>query len=204
MLMRKHGRHVVVAVFVSAILALGLSGCALSTGSQARVDAIERKSVEPLGDDEQIQLARALNLARSQQYGPAMQVLQGIQKARPGVGLVDARMGWVLQQQGRDDEAKAAYRHALEKDPSEAMAANNLALMLQSEGRFNEARDLFEAGLQAHPDAPELHYNLAVLAELYLLDLPLALEHYRRYQELTDGREKEVAGWIADLERRVN
>jgi len=42
-----------------------------------------------------------------------------------------------------------------------------------------------------------------VIAELYLLDLQTALEHYNRYRQLTDKEDQQVAGWIADLERRL-
>lgn len=202
--MQKPGKLPLLPLFVALAFTLSLAGCASLFGDGQGRAFGEREPVAPLNAEQQMQLARALNLTRGEQYGAALEVLQAVQAARPEVGLIDARMGWVLQQQGRGIEAQAAYRRALEKAPREPMATNNLALILQSEGEFAEARELFEAGLKDHPDAPELHYNLAVLAELYLLDLPLALEHYRRYQALTNGREKQVTGWIADLERRVN
>lgn len=192
-----------VLVFLLAVV-LGLAGCASTPGDGENSQAIERKPVEPLSPEQEVELARALNLVRSQQYAGAIDILQGLQAQRPAMGLIDARIGWVLQQQGRQEEAEAAYRRALEKAPGEPMAANNLALIRQKHGDFDQAKQFFAAGLRAHPDTPALHYNLAVLAELYLLDLPLALKHYRRFQALTDGREEQVAGWIADLERRVN
>lgn len=192
-----------VLVFLLAVV-LGLAGCASTPGDGENSQAIERKPVEPLSPEQEVELARALNFVRSQQYAGAIDILQGLQAQRPAMGRIDARIGWVLQQQGRQEEAEAAYRRALEKAPGEPMACNNLALIRQKHGDFDQAKQFFAAGLRAHPDTPALHYNLAVLAELYLLDLPLALKHYRRFQALTDGREEQVAGWIADLERRVN
>lgn len=114
-----------------------------------------------------------------------------------------ARQAWQAQQQGNTDEALAQYRQAFSLDPRNAMTANNLALLLREQGRFSEAVSMLRKGLEHSPDTEELHYNLAVISELYLLDLDTALRHYRRYRELADAEGKQVAGWIADLERRV-
>ena len=89
-------------------------------------------------------------------------------------------------------------------NPGNALTANNLALLLREQGRFEEAVTVLETGLSHSPVTAELHYNLAVISELYLLDLDGALTHYRRYRELADTEEKRVAGWIADLERRLD
>ncbi len=83
------------------------------------------------------------------------------------------------------------------------VAMNNQALTLREQGQFREAARLLSSGIELAPHTPELHYNLAVICELYLFDLNTALEHYRRYRALTDSEDKLVAGWIADLERRL-
>ncbi|MCR8915857.1 tetratricopeptide repeat protein [Marinobacter panjinensis] len=114
-----------------------------------------------------------------------------------------ARQAWQAQQQGNTEEALARYRQAFSLDPRNAMTANNLALLLREQGRFGEAASMLRKGLEHSPDTEELHYNLAIISELYLLDLDTALRHYRRYSELADAEGKQVAGWIADLERRV-
>lgn len=114
-----------------------------------------------------------------------------------------ARQAWQLQQQGNTDDALIQYRQAFSLNPGNAMTANNLALLLREQGRFGEAVSILRKGLAHSPDTEELHYNLAVISELYLLDLDTALRHYRRYRDLADAEGKQVAGWIADLERRV-
>lgn len=85
----------------------------------------------------------------------------------------------------------------------DVVAINNQALSLKERDRFREAAKLLRSGIEASPATPELHYNLAVISELYLLDLKAALLHYRRYRELSGTEDKRVAGWIADLERRL-
>ena len=115
-----------------------------------------------------------------------------------------ARQAWEAHQQGRKKEALERYREAFDMNPGNALTANNLALLLREQGRFEEAVTVLETGLSHSPVTAELHYNLAVISELYLLDLDGALTHYRRYRELAGTEEKQVAGWIADLERRLD
>jgi len=111
--------------------------------------------------------------------------------------------GRVAFEEGRKGAAVNAWQKAVELDPTRAVTVNNLALVLKDQYRFAEAARLLELGISHSPDVAELHFNLAVIAELYLLDLQTALEHYNRYRQLTDKEDQQVAGWIADLERRL-
>ena len=111
--------------------------------------------------------------------------------------------GRVAFEEGRKGAAVDAWQKAVELDPTRAVTVNNLALVLKDQYQFAEAARLLELGISHSPDVAELHFNLAVIAELYLLDLQTALEHYNRYRQLTDKEDQQVAGWIADLERRL-
>ena len=115
-----------------------------------------------------------------------------------------ARQAWEAHQHGRKKDALDRYREAFDMNPGNALTANNLALLLRERGRFEEAVTVLSKGLSHSPDTAELHYNLAVISELYLLDLDGALTHYCRYRELAGTEDKQVAGWIADLERRLD
>ncbi len=134
----------------------------------------------------------------------AAELLRPLYDQRPDSALVTSRLGWVLQQQGDRAGAMELYQKAIEQDPAEVLAVNNLALLMQQEGRFRAARDLLQAAIDRGTDDPRLHYNLAVLSEIYLLDYPAALLHYRRYRQLAGAESEVVAGWIRDLERRAD
>lgn len=122
----------------------------------------------------------------------------------PQQALVYAQEGAAAYEQGDLLSAIDAWQLAVELNPSDAVTHNNLALLLKQKHRFNEAAILLETGLESSPNVAELHYNLAVISELYLLDLNKALTHYQRYQSLSGDEDKKIKGWIADLERRLN
>lgn len=105
--------------------------------------------------------------------------------------------------QGRKEAAVEAWQKAVALDPANSVVVNNLALLIKEQHRFEEAAELLREGIRHSPSVAELHYNLAVISELYLLDLETALRHYNRYRELAAQEDESVAGWIADLERRL-
>lgn len=124
--------------------------------------------------------------------------------ANPELARKFAREGQQAHQQGRRRAAEEAWQQAFELNPEDPVVVNNLALLLKEDKRFAEAASLLEQGLRYSPDVAELHYNLAVISELYLLNLEKALVHYQRYREISGAEDQAVAGWIADLERRLD
>ncbi|MFC7295662.1 tetratricopeptide repeat protein [Marinobacter aromaticivorans] len=125
------------------------------------------------------------------------------QTPAPEQALVYSRQGAAAYEQGNTAAAIEAWEKAVELNPGDAAVCNNLALLLKQRKRFNTAASVLQACLQSSREVPELHYNFAVISELYLLDLQQALDHYQRYQSLSPGEDKQVSGWIADLERRL-
>lgn len=121
----------------------------------------------------------------------------------PDRASVLARRGDLDWQAGREDAAIDAWQQAVALNPQDAVAVNNLALALAERHRYAEAARLLDDGIRHSPGVPDLHYNLAVLCELYLLQLDCALVHYRAYLDLTGDDAPDVSGWVADLERRL-
>ncbi|WP_227713970.1 tetratricopeptide repeat protein [Marinobacter sp. 1-4A] len=122
----------------------------------------------------------------------------------PQQALVFVQQGSLAYEQGDISGAIEAWQRAVELNHNDAATLNNLALLLKQKHRFKEAADLLETGIKQSPNVADLHYNLAVIAELYLLELDRALTHYKRYQALSANEDKKVTGWIADLERRLD
>ncbi len=196
-------------VFVAVALGLLLVGCASAPKTSlpdAQQAQQKRQAVqsEPLTAEQEQTMARAEAAMASGQWEQASRLFQSLRSVRPNHSEIHANLGWISRQQGNSDLALSSYRKAFDLNPQDAVSANNLSLLLREKGRFKEAVAVLKEGLEYSPGTAELHYNLAVIAELYLLDLRTALEHYKAYQAITKEDEQQVAGWIADLERRTN
>jgi len=62
-------------------------------------------------------------------------------------------LGYVLAQQGREDEAIAEFRKAIEVDPKFTPAYNNLAGALEEQGKFEDAAEYYRRSLAEKPSA---------------------------------------------------
>ncbi len=69
-------------------------------------------------------------------------------------------LGNALTDQGKLDEAVAAYRKALELKPDYAEAHNNLGLALMNQGKLDEAVTAYRKALELEPDHANAHNNL--------------------------------------------
>jgi Flp pilus assembly protein TadD len=94
---------------------------------------------------------------------------------------------WVAEQQGRTDQASAAYKKALEAEPGQVAATLNLARLRRLEERFVDGEQLIRQALGKHDGDPRLLVGLASL---------LRLE--RRFDEAEDLVRKALAGRAED------
>src|SRR5690554_8076752 len=79
-----------------------------------------------------------------------------------------ARQGMLAHQQGQTSVAIEALQKAVALDPTDAAAANNLALLLKQQNRFEDRKSVVRTAIQGSPDVADLHYNLAVISDIYL------------------------------------
>jgi len=83
------------------------------------------------------------------------------------------------EQEGTFDTAEAAYRRAIELDPTLANAFTNLGNLMVRRERIEEARKLYQHALALDPEQPEAHYNAGFLA-FDCGDIPAAVESFGR------------------------
>jgi tetratricopeptide (TPR) repeat protein len=112
-------------------------------------------------------------------------------------------MAAILLKQEKYAEAEKQLRDALAINAKNPYANNLLGIALREQGKFKEAKAAYEAALTLDPNYAKAHFNLGVLADLYMQDLPTALGHYERYQGLQSKPDPAVATWIVDLQKRT-
>jgi tetratricopeptide (TPR) repeat protein len=67
------------------------------------------------------------------------------------------------EEEGTYEAAEAAYRRAIELDPSLANALTNLGNLMFKRDRLTEAEQLYVRALKIDPEQPEAYYNLGFL-----------------------------------------
>ena len=217
-------------VALSMSLALAMSGCATNTGggldgtaegntskyegqkeggAAADSDAVHippvphDPQVEKIAQQARAEYARALQTRMAGNNTQALVMFQSLAERYPQLSGPSLNVGLIHMQQKHYPEAEAAFRQSLAVNGANPYAHNGLGLALREQGKFREARTHYEQALTLDPKYARAHFNLAVLGELYLQDLNLALTHFRAYQNLQKQADTNVANWIVDLENRA-
>lgn len=102
------------------------------------------------------------------------------------------------------EAAAAAFDEMMAKGARSPASLNHYAIYLREQWLLEDAEKVYLQALVAAPNDAMTHYNLGILYDIYLGKTELALQHYRKYQQVLDEPDKRVGGWIKDLERREN
>lgn len=95
------------------------------------------------------------------------------------------------------------YAKAIEISPLNVNAYLRLAKAQRLQGHFLHAQNTYATALSVWPDFPEAHLNLAVLYDVYLNHPLRAQKHMEAYQFLTASSNKEVSGWLLEIQQRT-
>jgi Flp pilus assembly protein TadD len=144
----------------------------------------------------------ALRLLAQQQYEQGIALLVKVTESTPAAIAPHIDLGIAYGRSGNLDRAEASLGNALAINPDHPIANNELGMVYRRKGRFADARASYEKALAVYPSFHFAHRNLAILCDLYLMDLGCALTHYEAYSQAVPG-DQEAVKWIADLRNRT-
>jgi len=144
----------------------------------------------------------AVRVLNDEQYEPAIALLVKLTEQATALTAAHIDLGIAYARTGDLDHAEASLNKALELDPKQPAAYNELGMVQRRKGQFAKARTSYEAALAQSADFQYAHRNLAIVCDLYLGDYTCAMEHYEAYTRIVPD-DAEVVKWIADLHNRA-
>jgi tetratricopeptide (TPR) repeat protein len=146
--------------------------------------------------------ADALKLMKTGRTADAELSFKQIATTYPQFAGPEVNLGLLYLQGAHLPEAETAFKAALERNPAHAVAGNELGIVQRKRGKFTEAEATYQRTIAAQPDYAPTYLNLGMLYDLYLAEPQKALEQYAHYLQLA-GDNKQVAGWMVELKKRV-
>ena len=140
---------------------------------------------------------------QNQRFADAELLLLELTAREPELSGPWANLGTVYLALDDPRAARVAFQRAVEINPDNCAAHNEMGVMSRQIGDFITAEANYLACVERVPDFREAYLNLGILYELYLGKLPEALAAYRTYQSLLEAPDRRVEGWVMDLERRL-
>ena len=160
--------------------------------------AVEKVAQQAMGE-----YARALQTRMAGNDQQALVMFQSLAERYPQLSGPRLNVALIYMQKEDWEKADQAFRDCLTVNDANPYCHNGLGLALREQGKFDDSRMHYQRALSLDPKYARAHFNLAVLGELYLQDLNLALTHFQAYQNLQKQPDTNVANWIADLKNRA-
>ena len=139
----------------------------------------------------------------NKQWPQAEKLLLQLTAQAPTLSGAFLNLGMVYQAQENFEKAEAAFNQAITANKNNLDAYNQFAIFKRERGDFVAAESLYKQALVVWPFHPVSHKNIGILYDLYMGKPEQAVQHYQAYQQLLSEPDKEVNGWIVDLERRL-
>ena len=191
----------------AALLACACAGAALAAKHPPKVEIVPdatgftiTQEIRVSGDV-RAEYDQAQRLLAQQPSAPAISLLVGVTESAPGAIAPHIDLGIAYARAGDLDRAEESLGKALAINPDHPVANNELGIVYRRKGRFAESRAAYEKALAISPSFHFAHRNLAILCDLYLMDLGCALAHYEAYNRAVPD-DKDAVKWIADLKAR--
>jgi len=145
----------------------------------------------------------AMGLLREEKYEAGIALLVKVTEQLPALVQAHVNLGIAYANTGDLDQAESSLHTALELDPKQAAAYNELGLVQRRKKEFKQARASYEAALSQSADFQNAHRNLAILCDVYLGDYACAQKHYEAYSRIVPD-DAVAAKWVADLRNRTS
>lgn len=145
----------------------------------------------------------ALKLLKNKRYKKAYAAFEKIRIAAPEFSGPLVNQGIILTQLKKYKASEKTLLAAIKVNPDNPLTFNLLGISYRYQGKFKQAKQAYNNALLLDNFYSKAHFNLAVLAELYLQDYHLALHHFKQYQATLVKPDKSVKRWIKDISRRL-
>ncbi len=149
------------------------------------------------------EFARATAAMDAKQWKQAEGLLLLMTETYPKLSGPHVNLGICRYHQQNLEGAEAALNSARELNAANMDAYTWLGTLYREQGRFADAEQIYLAALEVWPHHPESHRNLGILYDLYMGRFEQALQHYKLLQQLSTEEDRQVKGWVMDLERRL-
>lgn len=187
--MFKHYTELLLVMFL-----LLQAGCSSMPGE--RESTTQLQAITPLLQADYLE---AIALMQEHDWLAAQQRLLPITTSHPQLSGPWLNLGITQLQLGDGSAAVVAFNRALDANPGNIEACNQLGILHRRAGHLDEARRYYEAALLHDPDYADAHWNLGILHDQYLSNPEQALQHYERYQTITGTADPQLQAWIDEL-----
>lgn len=129
--------------------------------------------------------------------------LKAIMDKYPDLSGAAYNLAVLEKKKGNLPSAREYLDKAVARNPNNLNARNLRALIYRDEGNFADAEKEYLEIIKLWGGYLTAYKNIGILYDLYMGRTAEALPYYKKYNSLIPQPDKQVTGWIVDIERRM-
>ena len=186
---------------LTIMLIVTLTSCAQETyrasASDSQPDVAQSKSVSTSDRDAYRQALTALN---NNELDKAQDLFDQFTNRKPGLAGGYSNLALIYYKKAEFEHSMQQVNRAIELNPNQVQALNIRAQLYIRQGKIQEAKDDYLKAVELKPDYINAQYNLALLYDVYLQEIALAIKHYKIYLSLIKEPDTITKDWVTHLE----
>jgi tetratricopeptide (TPR) repeat protein len=179
------------------ICLLLLNACQSTGQKPSRQDNKKTSGVESLTEPQRALYQQALADLEQQKPQQAERALAQLARERGDLAEPWLNLALSQYQQKHWDESAKTTAALLTRFADLPQAHNLAGLLAVEKGEFSKAQEHYTKALQLNPDYPNALYNMALLQDVYLQNIPSAVNYYSQY--LRHVEDEATKAWLEQL-----
>ena len=185
---------------ITLLTALLLSGCATHEDKTKHLSEQDiNKALKETSESDIQEYRNALSLLANGKLDKAESALVSFSEDHPELAGPWANLALINIKNNKLEKAEKLLEAALQRNPKMPQAFNLMGFIEKNRGNIIKARVLYTKAIEMKGNYAIAHYNLALLYDIYIQDIPKAIIHYQKYMRLTKNKDKNTAEWLNQL-----
>ncbi len=147
---------------------------------------------------------KALTALNNQDLDKAQQLFNQFIRNKPDLAGAYSNLALIHFKKNELAKSLKQVNKALKLNPDQAPALNIRAQLYIKEGKIHEAKEDYLKAIKINPQYTNAQYNLALLYDVYLQEIALAIKHYKVYLSLLKKPDTKTEEWITHLKGALN
>lgn len=187
-------------LFIIIALVLQLSCTPSTTKPIASDTLIESTETITASKDDRDQYREALTALNNNNLAQAQRLFSQFIRKKPKLAGGYSNLALIYFKKHEFEKSLEKVNKALILNPEQAQALNIRAQLHIKSAKIHEAKVDYLKAIKIKANYINAHYNLALLYDVYLQDIALAVKHYKIYLSLLKKPDTATEEWVAHLE----
>ena len=182
------------------VIVLALSACSQTPVRPSTVIPQNTKDQNlSVTEEEREEYRGGLTALSNNNYSKAQYIFNEFIQNKPDMAGAYSNLALIYFKKEKYDQSLELINKALERNPDQAQAYQLRAQLLVIKGKIHEARNDYIKAIELKPDYINAQYNLALLYDIYLQEIELAIKHYEIYLSLLEKPDERTQEWVGHL-----